>query len=636
VKLPVQIERNGARLIAVYQRVSTERQDVSRQHTQVERAVADYPDREVRVIVDDGVSAFRWTIFERPGGRELCDLIEAGRVEAVYADAQDRLSRGRQSEWWNFVDLCEQAGTRIVIDGRELRLGEEGDEIRSAIDAILARRESKERSHRLRGGMRRVVEDGRYLGSRRPYGFDLEGERKQRRLVLNPVEAGVIEWMAGLYEHGAGDVEVAARLNERGIPSPTGVRWEKSQVRNVLCSPLIAGYVHRNGERYEGRHEAILDRDRWNRLQEVRAARRGKGRRPEGGHVFTGGILRCPECRSGLRARTTPKGHAYYECPGRNRRDLGIDCDQSSIDARLIERLILGGLLELVFDADETEARIRAVAASERDRAASMIGAAEKQLASIDRKRKRAHRDYLDEKLTADLWAEASKELDEQRLLAEAHIAEVREAADAMSASAEDIDAQAEVVRRLETLQSLVAGAPEKPEHVQSVREALHATFERVYLDGTDDGGIVVIPVPRHDSVVAPGPVVTLELRRGRVVRQRSLEVRRQVIPSLDNGETTSPLAQGTNGLIRIGAIPLTSVPDALDLLGLAPASSTRAQELPAPLRTLLDGVRTEPGDVDRVARRVGRSAAEVATGLVELELAGLVVNVEGVYRVTA
>jgi DNA processing protein len=100
-------------------------------------------------------------------------------------------------------------------------------------------------------------------------------------------------------------------------------------------------------------------------------------------------------------------------------------------------------------------------------------------------------------------------------------------------------------------------------------------------------------------------------------------------------GEITSALSQGTNQLIRIGALPLTSVTEAIELLGFESASEPR-RDLPAPAEELLAAVRAAPGDVDRLARALSRSAADVATGLVELELAGLVINVEGVYRVAA
>src|SRR5205809_4161327 len=90
-----------ARRILVYERVSSDKQDLARQHVQRERAAADYPGREIEVIAEKG-SAYKVSIFDRPRGRYLCELIEAGEVEALYVDEQSRLSRGEDEEWTTF------------------------------------------------------------------------------------------------------------------------------------------------------------------------------------------------------------------------------------------------------------------------------------------------------------------------------------------------------------------------------------------------------------------------------------------------------------------------------------------------------------------------------------------------------
>jgi DNA processing protein len=99
-------------------------------------------------------------------------------------------------------------------------------------------------------------------------------------------------------------------------------------------------------------------------------------------------------------------------------------------------------------------------------------------------------------------------------------------------------------------------------------------------------------------------------------------------------GEITSTLSAGTNDLLRQGAAPLLSAADVLVALGfesdvrpLPPLSPAGAQVL----RMLADG----PRDADAVSRSSGRSTAEVAAVLVELELAGVVHEAEGLYRVS-
>jgi DNA processing protein len=97
-------------------------------------------------------------------------------------------------------------------------------------------------------------------------------------------------------------------------------------------------------------------------------------------------------------------------------------------------------------------------------------------------------------------------------------------------------------------------------------------------------------------------------------------------------GEITAALSAGTNDLLRQGAAPLLSAGDVLSALGIE-----QPQAPPPPvsggaasvLRLLSDSA----CDFDALVRLSGRSSAEIAAALVELELAGLVDAAEGIYR---
>jgi DNA processing protein len=97
-------------------------------------------------------------------------------------------------------------------------------------------------------------------------------------------------------------------------------------------------------------------------------------------------------------------------------------------------------------------------------------------------------------------------------------------------------------------------------------------------------------------------------------------------------GEITSALSAGTNDLLRQGAAPLTSVRDVLDSLGIElepPSRPSLSDAAAVLLEQLADGARA----ADDLTRASGLTAGEVAAGLVELELAGLAVQANGVYR---
>jgi DNA processing protein len=92
-------------------------------------------------------------------------------------------------------------------------------------------------------------------------------------------------------------------------------------------------------------------------------------------------------------------------------------------------------------------------------------------------------------------------------------------------------------------------------------------------------------------------------------------------------GEITSSLSAGTNALLRLGATPLTSAADVLETLGIAPEPKPTKSH---PLLELL------PASADELVRATGRTPAEIAVELAELELSGLAAEGDGTYRALA
>ena len=97
-------------------------------------------------------------------------------------------------------------------------------------------------------------------------------------------------------------------------------------------------------------------------------------------------------------------------------------------------------------------------------------------------------------------------------------------------------------------------------------------------------------------------------------------------------GEITSSLSGGTNALLRLGAVPVTSAGDVLELFGLeATASST--SPIGAAAQTLLERLGEGPLTADELVRASGIEPAQAAAALVELELARRIALEDGVYR---
>jgi len=94
-------------------------------------------------------------------------------------------------------------------------------------------------------------------------------------------------------------------------------------------------------------------------------------------------------------------------------------------------------------------------------------------------------------------------------------------------------------------------------------------------------------------------------------------------------GEITSALSTGSNALLRLGPTPLTSARDVLESFGIEEAPV----ELAGPAQAVLNCLRDAAGSADELARATELDAAELAVALSELELAGLAVQADGVYR---
>lgn len=143
---------------------------------------------------------------------------------------------------------------------------------------------------------------------------------------------------------------------------------------------------------------------------------------------------------------------------------------------------------------------------------------------------------------------------------------------------------------------------------------------------------------PARNRIVAglARATVVVEARRrsgALITADFALELGRDVfaVP----GEITSGLSEGTNDLIRQGAIPLLGVGDVLEALGIDPAPPVAHASLSAEADAVWSALAVGALTLDEIARDSGVGSPEVAVALTELELARLVSQADGRYRRT-
>lgn len=100
-------------------------------------------------------------------------------------------------------------------------------------------------------------------------------------------------------------------------------------------------------------------------------------------------------------------------------------------------------------------------------------------------------------------------------------------------------------------------------------------------------------------------------------------------------GEITSGLSAGTNALLRLGATPVTSTLDVLERFGLESAPPVQAEPTLDPRsKQVYERLRDGPASADELTRATGLPAPALSMVLTFLEMAGLVAEGEGAYRV--
>jgi site-specific DNA recombinase len=134
-----------------------------------------------------------------------------------------------------------------------------------------------------------------------------------------------------------------------------GGSLDKFSLKRLLTNPVYLGEVHFQGQIYQAEQEAIVDRETWDRVQELLAPSPDRPRcRSSKSPSILAGILRCGPCDSAMTPTYSQKGkvrYRYYLCLKAHRR--GWDsCPSKSVPAREIEKFVVDRIRAIGRDPD--------------------------------------------------------------------------------------------------------------------------------------------------------------------------------------------------------------------------------------------------------------------------------------------
>ena len=278
--------------VAAYCRVSTvEEAQVGSFEMQVQHfksVIENTPNYQlVKIYTDEGISGT--SLDKRIGFKEMIDDACNGKIDLILTKSINRFGR-------NIVDILTTLRTldnhnppiAVNFESEGINTSDGKNKLIISILSALAELESQQRSISVKEGIRYRMQEGIYKFSvRNTIGYyrDYSGKVK-----IEPAEAEIVKYIFDSFIEGSSVQEIAEALTNQGIRSPKGLNcWRKSTIRSILSNEKYCGDVlyqktyskdylsHKSIKNngvlpqwyWEADHPAIIQRDIWNRTQEL-------------------------------------------------------------------------------------------------------------------------------------------------------------------------------------------------------------------------------------------------------------------------------------------------------------------------------------------------------------------------------
>ena len=344
--------------VALYARVSSDRQDVDLSITAQLKALREYAQRQDSLIVKEYVDeAESGRTSQRPVFQHM--IRDARRdpkpFETILVWKLSRFARNREDSLV-YKALLRKQGVRLVSINEPFDDSPTG-KLMEAIVESLDEFYSANLGQEVTRGMREAASRGFYVMSAAPYGYRRvkvkDGKKERASLQPDPNTAPTVRRIFSLFLQGSGLVEVVRALNHEGIPSPKGLRWKKMTIYNTLVNEayigtLVWGKNQNSPVRAEGAWEALVDGDSFHRANALLKKRGFAVQHPRrtASQYLLSGLAKCGSCGKALIGQDAKGGKfGYYVCGSLMKRGAGA-CDTPYLPKGKFEGMVVKKLKE--------------------------------------------------------------------------------------------------------------------------------------------------------------------------------------------------------------------------------------------------------------------------------------------------
>ena len=397
-----------------------------------------HPDIAIHdTYIDDGWSG---TNFDRPGFQRMMEDIYAGRVNCVIVKDLSRFCRNA-SEGGQYLDnIFVRYRVRFIalnngIDTASGTMNAATQLISVGVTNVINESVAATTSVNVRGTLNVNRQQGKFIGSFPTYGY-LKDPEDHHKLIIDEETAPIVRLIFQRFLAGMSIMGIAKELNRMGIPNPSAYKrskglkyrhptgetndglWPDSSVRRILRNEMYIGNMVQGKNttisykirqcrsvpkedwiRVEGTHEAIIDRETFEKAQALFNRNIRKPPNRDGVLLFSG-LVRCGHCGRIMSKKTNrhPYGtYHYYRCTTHNKMDPG-KCTGQTIRMDRLEKAVLVFLQTMVNVSVEYDALLEKIrhSAARKTESAALQKTLEQQKAEREKYRRMSLELYPD------------------------------------------------------------------------------------------------------------------------------------------------------------------------------------------------------------------------------------------------
>jgi site-specific DNA recombinase len=342
--------------VALYSRVSSDKQDVDLSISAQLKALREYAARNsYRVIKEFVDEAETGRTSSRPAFREMIAMARRANrpFGAVLVWKYSRFARSREDSIL-YKAMLKKAGVQVISISEPFDDSPTG-RLMEAIIESLDEFYSDNLGEDVTRGMRESASRGFYLSARPPYGYRKvrvrDGNKERTKLEPNPIEDHIVRSMFNDIINGKGLTDIVRDLNIRGIPGPRGKGWGKTGIYKILTNEIHTGTFvwGKNSKRglppirAENACPAIVDEETFLQVQDLMKERMPAKIHPRrtASPFLLSGLAYCGYCGKALVARYAKGGKfSYYVCGTLDKKGAG-SCQAKYLKTDRFEALVI-------------------------------------------------------------------------------------------------------------------------------------------------------------------------------------------------------------------------------------------------------------------------------------------------------